>query len=360
MHPRSAAANTLNWPPKIDFSGFIDGSYNHLSQSNQFTSGTYDRVYDLQENGFTLQQLAGTASYLPDEGIGFFLNGMVGRDAIVSNAYGMGTWTSSPDFGVDLTQAYLRFARDKITIDAGKFVTLNGVETIAPITDTNFSRSIGFGYAGPFTATGARATYQANEKLKLILGLNDGWDTITDWNRGATTELNATYIFNPVFTLALTSYIGRQRVVDRTSIGPTGTRTLIDVVGTVNVTPQLSANINYDYAWQTLAALPDDTLARANWSNIAGYLNYTFNDAWRTSLRGEYFVDQQGYRTGVVQDWKEVTLTLAYVPPRIKNLEIRGEVRRDFSNVASFANKNNDGSRNVQQSFAVEAFYKFG
>lgn len=347
-------------PTKVDFSGFIDGSYNHLSQSNEFTSGSYDRVYDLNENGFTLQQLAGTASYLPQDGLGFLLNGLIGRDAIVSNAYGMGTWTSSPDFGVDLTQAYLRLGYNTLTLDAGKFVTVNGVETIAPITDTNFARSILFGFGGPFTATGARATYQANKKLKLIFGLNDGWDTITDWSRGPTTELNATYIFNPIFTLALTSYIGRQRVTDRTSVGPTGTRTLIDVVGTVTITPKLSVNINYDYAWQTLAALPDETLARANWRGIASYLNYTFNDSWRTSLRGEYFADQQGFRTGVAQDWKEVTLTLAYVPQRYKNLEIRGEVRRDFSNVASFANKNNDGSSDVQQSYAVEAFYKFG
>lgn len=344
---------------KIDFSGFIDGSYNHLSQSNLFTSGTYDRVYDLQENGFTLQQLAGTASYLPTNGIGFFLNGMIGRDAIVSNAYGMGTWISSPDFGVDLTQAYLRYGHGSFTLDGGKYTTLNGVETIAPITDTNFSRAILFGYAGPFTATGARATWQTNDKLKLAFGLNDGWDTIRDWDRGVTAELNGSYIFNPLFTLGMTSYIGKQRVVDRTSVGPTGTRTLIDVVGTFTLTKQLNVNINYDYAWQTLASLPNDTLARATWTGVAGYLNYTFNDAWRTSLRGEYFADEQGFRTGVAQDWKEVTLTLAYVPTRIKNLEIRGEVRRDFSNVASFANKNNDGSNDVQQSFALEAFYKF-
>src|SRR5688500_1795642 len=75
----------------IDFSGFIDGSYNYLSQSNLFISNVYDRVYDLNENGVTLQQAAGTVSYLPKVGIGGLLNAMVGRDSIVSNAYGMGT-----------------------------------------------------------------------------------------------------------------------------------------------------------------------------------------------------------------------------------------------------------------------------
>jgi len=154
-----------NTETEVEFSGFVDGSYNYLRQSNLFTSGVYDRVYDLNENGFTLQQAAGTISYLPKEGLGIFLNGMVGRDAIVSNAYGMGTWVSSPDFGVDVTQAFLQFAHSNLALDLGKFTTLNGAETIAPITDTNFSRSILFGYAGPFTTTGARATYTPNDKL---------------------------------------------------------------------------------------------------------------------------------------------------------------------------------------------------
>ncbi|MCW0218361.1 MAG: porin, partial [Prosthecobacter sp.] len=297
---------------------------------------------------------------------GFFLNGMIGRDAIVSNAYGMGTWLSSPDFGVDLTQAYLQLGfGPSFFIDAGKFTTLNGAEVIAPISDTNFGRSILFGFAGPFTATGARATWQANEKLKLIAGLNDGWDTIRDWSRGVTAELNATYIFNPVFTLGLTGYSGQQRAVDRTDVGPTSNRTLIDVLATFTLTPKLSVLVNYDYAWQRIAGLPDDTLGRANWNGVAAYLNYAWTDAWRTSLRGEFFNDEDGYRTGVAQKWKEVTFTVAYVPQNNKNLEIRGETRRDFSNVASFSDKSrngflSDGSRNYNQSFALEVFYKFG
>lgn len=294
---------------------------------------------------------------------------MVGRDAIVSNAYGMGTWTDSPDFGVDLTQAYLRFATSpSFTVDFGKFVTINGAETIAPITDTNFSRSILFGYGGPFTALGARATYQANDKLKLIAGLNDGWDSIRDFSRDKTLELGAAYVFNPYFTLALAGYNGEQRIVDRTSTGPTGSRTLVDVVATVTPNDKLTFIANYDYAWQTQAALADGTVGRALWNGIAGYINYSANDWWRYSLRGEVFNDSQGFRTGVAQVWRELTFTIGYIPPRIKNMEIRGEVRRDLSNVASFAisngscafwTANGPCARDYQQSVALEVFYKF-
>lgn len=346
-------------PGPLVFTGFVDGSYNYLEQSNLFTSGVFDRVYDLNENGFTLQQLAGTFSYLPAEGFGVLVNGMIGRDAIGTNAYGLGTWTGSPDFGVDLTQFYAQYTHSTLTVDVGRFVALNGYEVIAPINDTNFSRSILFGYAGPFTVAGIRASWQATDKLKLMLGANDGWDTITDFTRGATIELSGSYAFTPKFSLALTGYSGKQRVVDRTSTGPDGTRSLLDIVSSYNVTDNLTLALNYDYGWQTNALLASGVLGEAIWDGIAGYVNYKFSDAWRTSVRGEIFDDRGGYRTGVNQDWKEITLTFAYIPPTCKDLEIRAEARHDFSNVPSFFNKNLIGSKNYQQSFALEAFYKF-
>lgn len=119
----------------------------------------------------------------------------------------------------------------------------------------------------------------------------------------------------------------------------------------------ISLIANYDYAWQTKAALPDGSLSRAVWQGIAGYMNYKFTDKWQTSLRGEVFEDSNGYRTGVRQNWREATLTLGYMP--IKNLTIHAEVRRDFSNVNSFTNSSGITTSNNNQSFALEVFYKF-
>ena len=347
---------------QVNFSALLDTSYNYLQQSNLFTSDVYDRVYDLNENGVTLQQLAGTLSYLPTNGLGILLNAMIGRDAIVTNAYGLGTWTDSPDFGVDVTQGYLRLSQSaNFYVDAGKFTTINGAETVAPNTDTNFSRSILFGYAGPFTALGLRSTYIMNDMLKFNLGMNDGWDTIRDFSRGPTLEFSNTITFNPKLSLASTVYSGKQRIVDRTSIGPEGTRTLLDFVGTLNVTDKATVLLNYDYAWQTQSQLLDGSIGRATWNGLAGYFNYQWTDAWHSSLRGEYFSDPQGVRTGVNQDWKEVTLTIIYIVPKNKNIELRGEVRRDFSNLNSFLRKNSDTlATNYQQSFALEALYKMG
>jgi hypothetical protein len=239
----------------------------------------------------------------------------------------------------------------------GSFIELAGEENIFSFNDTNFSRSILWGYAEPFTVLGLRASYAPTEKFTFIIGLNNGWDSIRDYSRNKTIELGASYIFNPIFTLASYLYSGQQRIADRASSGPTGQRTLFDLIGTINATEKLSFVANYDGALQTKAALPAGNTAEAIWQGIAGYINYKINDKWLPSIRGEIFSDRNGYRTGVAQAWKEITLTLGYMP--IKNVIVRAETRHDFSNVSSFINSNGVGVSNNQQSYALEGIYQF-
>ncbi len=339
------------------FSGYLDGSYNYLVRSNQFTSGTFDRVYDLETKGFTLQQAAFTLAYQPPKGFGGLMNIIGGRDANQISPYGWNPDFGSQTFGIDPTQVYLQYATGPFTIIGGLFVSLAGEEVIDPTLDTNFSRSILDGYAEPFTHMGLRATYVVNDKLTVIAGVNNGWDSIRDISRRKTIELSATYTPCPLFSLAANLYSGGQRATDRTATGPESIRGLLDIVATLNATDKLSFIANYDYGNQTLATLASGNVAEAVWQGIAGYVNYKFNDKWQTSVRGEIFSDRNGYRTGVVQSWKELTLSLGYTP--IKNLELRAETRHDFSNVNSFVDSNDIGTNNNQQSYGLEAFYKF-
>ncbi|SRR5579883_418623 len=343
----------------LKISGYVDGSYNNLQQ-NFFTSGSFDRVFDNQQNGFTLHQAAITFAYQPAQGFGGLLNPIMGYDTNIFAPYGFKPITEfdSQTASIDAPQGFLQYTKNKFTLSGGRFVELAGSEALFPTQDTNFSRSILYGYAEPFTVLGLRGTYVANDKLTLIAGLNNGWDNIRDWSRDKTVELNASYTMNSFFSFSPTVYTGQERATPMTATGPEGWRTLIDLIGTFNLTQKLTFIANYDYGWQTLAALPNGTNNRAVWQGIAGYLNYKFNDCWQTSLRGEYFNDQNGFRTGVRQAWKEATLSLGYMI--IKNFEIRGEARHDFSNVSSFTNFSGITTSNNAQSYAVEAFYKFG
>jgi hypothetical protein len=102
---------------------------------------------------------------------------------------------------------------------------------------------------------------------------------------------------------------------------------------------------------------PTGSRKTANWWGIAGYVNYNINDQWRVSVRGEYFDDEQGYRTGIIQKWSEGTVTLAYMP--VKAIELRAELRADHSDKNAFTTTDNVSGKSTQQSFGLEALYKF-
>ncbi|WP_392536710.1 outer membrane beta-barrel protein [Legionella sp. 227] len=342
---------TTKTPSDFKFSGYVDGSYNYLQNSNKFTSGIDDRIFDINPNGVTLQQAGITLAYQPQQGFGGLITPVVGRDPNIFAPYGWNLRSFA------MPQAYVQYASGPLTFMGGSFIELAGAENLFSYNDTNFSRSILWGYAEPFTVTGLRVSYIPNDKLTLIGGINNGWDSIRDTSRQKTIELGASYTFNPRFSLATYAYSGQQRIAERISSGPTGQRTLIDLIATFTITKQLSFVINYDGALQTKAALPNGNVAKAVWQGIAGYVNYQLNQKWRTSLRGEIFSDRNGYRTGVAQTWDELTMTLSYIPT--KNLEFRAETRRDFSNVSSFLNKNGITTSQNQQSFALEGIFRF-
>jgi hypothetical protein len=341
----------------FNITGYADGSYSRLLR-NRFTSGAYDRAFDVIPNGLTLHQAAVTFSYQP-EGFGYLLNLIAGQDAQFLAPYGFQPITEfdSQTIAVDFTQAYIQYLRTSVTFMLGRYLSTNGNESLNPTLDTNFSRSILYSMT-PYTFTGVRTLYSFSDKLNVIAGVNNGPDTIRDWSRRKTIELGVNYTPSSIFSFSAIGYNGQERAVAATDYGPLGTRTLIDLVGTVNVTEKLSFVANYDYAWQTTAMLPGGFLGKAVWKGIAGYVNYKFTEKWMTSLRGEVFDDSNGYRTGVRQNWREVTLTLGYAP--IKDLQIHLETRRDFSNVRSFTNLNAINTSNNNQSYAIEAFYKFG
>jgi len=345
----------------LTLNGYLDVSYSHLSGNGTFVSGTTDRVFDAQHDSFSVHQAAFTLAKQPKEGFGGLVNVTFGEDADLIAPYNQNPGSSSK---VDLTQAFVQYARGPVTAIGGKFVTLAGAEVINPTQDVNFSRSILFGYAIPFTHTGVRGTYAVNDQLNLILGLNNGWDLLQDTNGSKTIEAGASYAPLKNLSFVTAGYFGNEKLCGSfctTLDGPGGYRGLFDLVGTYGATDKLTFILNYDYGWQDNAATATPTgNGVATWNGIAGYANYQFTDQWRGSLRLEYFNDKEGYRTGVVQQWKGMTYTLAYLPN--KNIELRGEFRYDRSNGNSPSGPFNNTSGTTgkgQSSVALEALFKF-
>jgi Putative beta-barrel porin-2, OmpL-like. bbp2 len=363
----------------FDVSGYVDASISHMSRRNVFTSGVPDRVFDTERSGGALRQFAGTLAYQPKEGLGGLVNLTAGKDAnviapyktspqkgnlcnVVTHIDALGNRCKNDNF--DVTQAFLQYATGSWTFVGGKFVTLAGAEVINSPTNTNFSRSILFGYAIPFTHTGARATYAFSDSFSLTGGVNQGWDDIKDTNTSKSGEIGITWTPSKMITLAAMEHFGRERAAGLTNtelpaaFQLEGQRNLFDAVLTVNATEKLTFVLNYDNASQanTVNVTPAGA-TKSKWSGLAGYANYQFNDQWRLSFRAETFSDKQGYRTGVAQKWNEGTLTVAWLP--IKPVELRAEVRRDHSNVASFLDANGVTGRNNNNSYGLQFLYKF-
>lgn len=346
----------------VDVHGYADVAYSYLSGLGVFTSGVTDRVFDTEPNSFNLHQAALTIDYQPKEGFGALVNLTAGRDARVIASLG----ESTSNF--DVTQAFVQYAHGPLTIIGGKYVTLAGAEVINSTQDTNYSRSILFGYAIPFTHTGARLTYTVSDQVSLIAGINNGWDQLQDANKQKTGELGVSFTPNKLFSLAVQGYSGVEQVSGAGAFigaGTHGVRSLIDAVGTYNATSQLTLILNVDWGQQeNFTSLVNGTSITAKWDGAAGYANYQISDLWRLSVRAEYFDDKDGYRTGVIQKWKEATLTLAYLPT--KSIEVRGEVRTDKSDSNAFVEDSGfftgapgAGVTDNQTSIGLEVVYKF-
>lgn len=331
---------------------YADGSYNYLSREHTFTSGVNDRLYDLTQNGLTLQQAVLSISRQPTDGWGFLFNPLIGRDAHTTAAFGMNPLFNQNDVAIDLVQAYLQYGIHKVTVIAGKFSSLAGYEAIFSIQNANFSHTYINQFAEPGTVTGIRATYAATDKLNLIMGINDGWDNIRDWSRRKTIELSAAYT-DPKYSLSGEIYNGQERATPFTAVGPEGIRTLFDIYGSYNITDKLTLAGCADYATQSNAFQGNGNLAGVDWYGVSAYVLYQFNDRWRAALRGDAFNDPNGFASGVDQNLRDITLTVGY--QMFKHFELRAEGRGDISNKNSFQNNSNGSSTShTMQSLAIE------
>lgn len=351
--------NAINKPLRnLTVSGYVDGSYNYLVNSNRFISGEYDRVFDVQPNGFSLQQLALTILKDPDQGLGGLVNFVLGSDANYMAPQGINpNMTGIENIGFTVPQAYIQYRIKQWTIQAGAFSALSGIESYAYPLDDHFSRSMLDGFAENGEHVGVRIFDQVNDEVTLILGSGNGWSTIRDCQRQDSIDYAIQYTKDEWLSLTVDGFTTERYLVSGAVHGQTSWSTLFDMFGTYYVTKKLSLALNYDYGWQNQAVVADGETTKAIWQGIAGYINYNFNDAIVTSLRGEFYTDPQGYTTGVEQDLREVTVSFAYTP--IKNLQLRGETRHDISNVDSFLKKHGHGTRNFQQSFAFDVLYLF-
>lgn len=355
----------------IDGDGILDPNF-----------GTRDnslRVFDTNEGSFTVHAVEVVLEKpAPTDtgGVGFRTDFFYGKDAEVITAGG----STLDDF--DLQQAYvearlpLKFLEgssifsDTIYFRGGKYVTLAGAEVIEAKDNWNTSRSIGFGFAIPFTHTGVRAVYDLwGGKVTLTAGLNNGWDLNVDNNNFGTLE--AQIAWKPVEDLLFTA---------TTYYGPENPnqdghkRVLYDFVALWHVTDKLSLMANFDFGNQRRVFSNNGGIDFENsqWHAYALYGRYQLTDKLAMATRWEVFVDNNNFRVGPGAVAPAVDylggLSVFTFPNREKrywewtytteyklydNLIARGEYRYDWSEAPIF---NGESS---QQTLSAQLIYSF-
>jgi len=325
----------------IEIGGYIDTSYTY---SNNGMPVEY-RAFDTNPSDFNVQMLELSISKQPEKGFGGVIVLNAGQDANVISADG-----STGDF-FDVQQAFVSYKAGGAHLMFGKFATLIGAEVIESPNNLNFSRSILFFNAIPFTHTGVRLHYETGGSFAFSLGVNNGWDNVPDNNKQKSAEWAVSFAPSDKIYISVQGIVGSEP----TGAGNDALRNLIDVVAQWQITNALSLMLNYDYGTQKEAT--GIATAKAKWSGLALYANYDFSETWRATVRWEYFKDDNGFKTGIAQKLNEATLTVAYMP--MESVEIRGEARRDWSDVkTSFAKSSGISTKSVVTA-ALEAIYKY-
>jgi hypothetical protein len=348
----------------VTVSGYIDVATTHADRNVE--TGFSDRVFDSQNNSMALHQFGLTIAKQPKEGFGGLVNFTVGKDAQVIHSYPENTLASVGIGGAassfDVTQAYGQYATGPLTVLFGKFTTLAGTEVIASTGNVNFSRSILFG-AVPFTHTGLRAVYAATDSLTLTLGLNNGWDQLTNANKAMTGEFGVTYTPTKTITLTAVDYNGKESAVVgggpvATPPAADGTRNLMDLVASWNIIDPLTIGIEYlNVSQENFTSLVDGSTISAKYDGYAGYITYMFSPKWRLNVRGESFNDKDGFHFGTPNTkFKEGTATLSWLPADA--FEMRVEYRRDSADNAVFTNTDGTTSKDLS-TYAIQGIYKF-
>ena len=254
----------------------------------------FGRLFDDRSNEFVMNQAVITAERALDPKVGFDwgfkLQLLFGTDAHFIHSLGLRNHrTGTGSYQADIPEAYLSlhfpiFTEGGVDLKLGKFVTLEGAETIDPRTNPFYSHTYIFNFGIPFNHTGALFTLYATKWLNLVAGVTRGVNTSIDDNNDA-----------PAFHGGIGLHLNEEKLVisAATHIGPETShddhdlRYLNTITATWKITDKLTSITDINYA--------HDDGVDASAYGVAQYLTYAINDKVTAKIRGEIWRDDKGF-----------------------------------------------------------------
>ncbi len=350
--------------PTATIAGYVDAGYHLNISKNSYDTGAALRSYDAP-GGFLLHAAHLAVSHSFSSEASAFVSLDFGSDAELDN-YNYAGNQSGPVSGVpaDVREAYVKWTPGDFTFQAGKFVTLNGIEVIDGPLNPTITRGFLFNLAEPLTHTGAKINYALGGGMAHIgVGLVNGWDRLYDNNNQKTFLFNADVAPNSMFHAQISGSYGAEETNDDKD-----KRLTVDLTGAV-VLDALTLNFQGIFGSEPKVGAPD---ANGNpqddsWYGFGLQPVYTMG-AFALGARIEYFGDAHGSRLAANGDpgfdkasMLNFTITPAYTPT--KNIQLRAEFRIDAALSGTAAggadDKNIFNGKSTQDTIALGAAYMF-
>ena len=279
---------------RFKISGWIDSGIT-FNPDGPASNQNFGRLFDDRANEPLLNQVVINfeRALAPRPGQfdwGFKLQFMFGSEARFIHSLGLFDDTAATSIvQPDVVEAYLNLhfpmiSEGGIDVKLGKFVTLEGAETIDPRANFFYSHSYIFNFGIPFNHTGALATLHATKWLDLMAGLTRGVNTSMDDN-------NDSLAFHGGAGLNFNE--GKIVVAASTHIGPETPhnnhdwRYLNTMTTTWKITDKFTSITDLNYAL--------DEVIDAKAYGVAQYLTYAINRWLTAGIRGEIFRDDKGF-----------------------------------------------------------------
>lgn len=307
--------------------------------------------------------------------VGFRVDFFGGHDAPYFENPNLGMWPNltgnklgtpaSNEFGISMPQfwveAHLPVLTERgVDVRVGRFYTMMGYELYPAPQQDFYSHSYEIIYGTPFTHFG----------VWTITHLGDTVDFHNCLIRGSETtfhDYNDSLEYMGGFTW--TSCDKRNILAVNGIFGPEPSATNIGQnhdwrsVITAYYTRKFGSHDQWRFVtggnvgWQPGAtAIPNGAgdFQAADWYGYSSYLFYTIDPRLIVGARGEWFRDDDGFRTGFADSYWEITLGLTWKP--FQNLRVRPEVRWDW---ADGTTPYNAGTKSSQFSTSIDLVWEF-
>lgn len=366
--PTPPAASVWSIGP-LDISGFLDVyySYNANTPSNQSAAGTYNMLYNFNDetDQFAVNAAKLTLSHDPDP-VGVHIDLLFGRTDAQMN----GTSTSEESSTKYLEQAFVSFkppTAKGFEANLGKFTTAAGAEVIETKDNWNYSRSILFAHAIPYAHLGLRTSMPVSKVETIGFQVLNGMSTTTKNNAGATLALTSALV-KPKYTWNVNYFTGPQNYGTQK-----GYENLLDTTLLLTPNAKLSAYLNYDYGqnrdhtYKSKGTVVGDNVLN-HWQGAALAVREQVAPQDALAGRYEFYYDPQAFTTasadetanGITHRHQFQEYTLTYEHKWAEGLLARVEYRRDWTNFNYYTKGDNDSVVKAQSTMTAGFVAFFG